>query len=111
MLSWFKALWQNYQGYRTATSQTSPETLLDLSREVRALAQVVNRFWVEEPGFRDQLHKIEQEMQILEQFIGRPKFRLLSPEKRLQLRENLLQSREHLLQAAREAPTASDRLQ
>jgi hypothetical protein len=111
MFSWFKTLWNNFQDYQTASRQTSPETLLDLSREVRALAQVVDRFWIEEPGFRHQLHKIEQEMQILEQFITRPKFHLLSPEKRLQLRENLLQSREHLLQAAREAPTASDRLQ
>ncbi len=107
MLTWLKKRWSSYKEYHEVSKQTKPEALLDLSREVRALAEAVNRFWVNEPKYRDRFQKIEQEMQILEEIIERPNFRLVSPEKRLQLRENLIESREHLLEAVKEAPTAS----
>lgn len=107
MFSWVKQLWIRYRDHQEIAKQTRPEALLDLSREVRALAQAVNRFCVHEPKFRDRLRKVEQEMQMLEEIIERPNFRLVSPEKRLQLRENLIESREHLLEAVKEAPTAS----
>ncbi len=107
MLKWLKKTWTTYQEYRNVAKQTDPTALRDLSREVRALAEAVDRFWVDEPKFRDRLRKIDQEMQILEEIIQRPNFRLVSPEKRLQLRESLIESREHLLEAVKEAPTAS----
>lgn len=107
MFNWLKKVWTNFQDYRKVAKQTNPEALRDLSREVRALAGAVNRFWIDEPQFRDRLRKIEQEMHILDEIIARPNFRLVSPEKRLQLRESLIESREHLLEAVKEAPTAS----
>ncbi|GAB6058027.1 hypothetical protein [Desulfonatronum parangueonense] len=106
-ISWLKNKWSAYRENHEISRQTKPEALLDLSREVRALAEAVNRFWVNEPKHRDRLLKIEQEMKILEKIIERPNFRLVSTEKRIQLRENLIESREHLLEAVKEAPTAS----
>jgi predicted nuclease with TOPRIM domain len=108
MFARLKKAWINLQNQRSVARQTDPKTLLELSHEVRALAEAVNRFWVDEPQFRDRLRKVEQEMQILEEIIRRPNFRLVSSEKRLQLRESLLESREHLLEAVKEAPTASN---
>jgi chromosome condensin MukBEF ATPase and DNA-binding subunit MukB len=107
MLSWLKQIWTYYRDSQEVSKQTKPEALLGLSREVRALAAAVNRFCVNEPQLRTRLKKVEQEMQMLEEIIGRPNFRLVTPEKRLQLRENLIESREHLLEAVKEAPTAS----
>ncbi|WP_031386821.1 hypothetical protein [Desulfonatronum thiodismutans] len=107
MLSWLKQIWSNYRDSQEISKQTKPEALLDLSREVRALAAAVNRFCVNEPRLRTRLMKVEREMQMLEEIIERPNFRLVTPEKRLQLRENLIESREHLLEAVKEAPTAS----
>jgi hypothetical protein len=107
MFARIKKAWTNFKDYREVARQTKPEALRDLSREVRALAEAVNRFWINEPQYRERLRKIEQEMQMLEAIIERPNFRLVSPEKRLQLRENLIESREHLLEAVKEAPTAS----
>lgn len=108
MFARLKKAWINFQDYRSVAKQTDPRALRELSREVRALAEAVNCFWIDEPQFRDRLRKIEQEMQILEEIIERPNFRLVSPEKRLQLRESLIESREHLLEAVKEAPTASN---
>lgn len=107
MFTWLKKSWTDYQRYRSVAKQTDPMALRELSREVRALAEAVNKFWVDEPKFRDRLRKIEQEMHVLEDILQRPNFRLVSPEKRLQLRESLIESREHLLEAVKEAPTAS----
>lgn len=107
MFTWLKKKWSTCKENHEISKQTNPQALLDLSREVRALAEAVNRFWVNEPKYQDRLRKIEKEMQILEEIIERPSFRLVSPEKRLQLRENLIESRENLLEAVREAPTAS----
>ncbi|HDQ39793.1 MAG TPA: hypothetical protein ENN39_02010 [Desulfonatronum sp.] len=107
MFKRLKKLWTNYQDYRSVAKQTDPKALRELSREIRALAEAVDRFWIDEPKFRNRLRKIEQEMQVLEEIIERPNFRLVSPEKRLQLRESLIESREHLLEAVKEAPTAS----
>jgi hypothetical protein len=108
MLGRLKKAWINLQNQRSIAKQTDPRALLELSREVRALAKAVNRFWVGESQFRDRLRKVEQEMQIIEEIISRPNFRLVSSEKRLQLRESLIESREHLLEAVKEAPTASN---
>ncbi|TVQ97728.1 MAG: hypothetical protein EA399_12625 [Desulfovibrionales bacterium] len=107
MFSWVKQRWAQYRERQEIAKQTNPEALMDLSREVRALAEVVNQFCVNEPKYRDRMRKVEYEMQVLEEIIERPNFRLVSPEKRLQLRENLIESREHLLEAVKEAPTAS----
>lgn len=107
MFSWLKRIWSKYRDATEVSRQTKPEVLLDLSKEIRALAQAVNSFCVNEPKYRDRLLKVEQEMQILEEIIERPNFRLVSPEKRLKLRENLIESREYLLEALKEAPTAS----
>ncbi|PTN38720.1 hypothetical protein [Desulfonatronum sp. SC1] len=107
MFSWLKRIWNNYRDYQEVSKQTRPEALLDLSREVRALAAAVNRFCVNEPQLQTRLLKVEREMKMLEEIIERPNFRLVTPEKRLQLRENLIESREHLLEAVKEAPTAS----
>ncbi len=107
MFSWLKHIWTKYRDDQEISRQTRPEALLDLSREVRALAAAVNRFCVNEPQLRTRLKKVEREMQMLEEIIERPNFRLVTPEKRLQLRENLIESREHLLKAVKEAPTAS----
>lgn len=107
MFKWLKKCWTDYQEQRCMARQTDPRALQDLSREVRALAEAVDLFWVDEPKFRERLRKIDQEMRMLEDMIQRPNFRMVSPEKRLQLRESLIASKEHLLEAVKEAPTAS----
>lgn len=107
MFQWLKKAWTNHQEQRTLAKETDPKALRDLSREVRALAEAVDRFWVDEPKFRERLQKIDQEMRMLEDMLQRPNFRLVTPEKRLQLRASLIASREHLLEAVKEAPTAS----
>lgn len=108
MFKWLKASWQKHREDRNLAKEIDPRSLCDLSREVRALAGAIDRFWFDEPIFRDRLRLLEKEMEMLEEMIRRPDFRKVPLEKRIQLRDSLIESREHLLATVKEAPTASN---
>ena len=103
--------WRDFMEARRRAREIAPEAFIDLSAELREMAEVVSKLRHSDPAFQPRLARIMREMTHLESLATKPGFKRLPLEKRMELRRSLLASREQLLESMSEAPAATDTLQ
>ena len=111
MFSWLARTIRQALLRRRQVRDTLPGAFLDLSRELRELAQVASRVWPQEQRFQDRVRSIREEMDQLDLLTAKPEFRRLSVQKRLKLRESLLHSKMQLMDTISTAPAPTSRPQ
>ncbi|GFK94647.1 hypothetical protein NNJEOMEG_02494 [Fundidesulfovibrio magnetotacticus] len=111
MFSWIVKRFKNLVSLRRQARDTAPAAFLDLSREMRELAEIAARVWPEEPAFQERVRGIREEMDQLDQLTAKPEFRMLPLKKRLELRESLIHSKTQLMDTVSTAPSPTSRPQ
>jgi hypothetical protein len=81
------------------------------AREIREIAKLSGRLWMEDDKLQDRISRIQREMEQLEQLVEKREFERLTMEKREELRKSLLVSRQELLKCLQAAPCPTDRKQ
>lgn len=88
-----------------------PRAFLELTAELRDLAEAASKLWQQEPEFQARVRRIKSDMDQLEALAARPEFKRLPAERRLELRRSLADSRQQLLDSMYQAPTPTTTLQ
>jgi hypothetical protein len=79
--------------------------------DIRQMADVSGRLWIQDSDFQERVNKIQAEMDQLDNLLAKRSFQTLSREKKQQLHKSLQVSREELIKSIRSAPCPTDRIQ
>jgi len=82
-----------------------------LVEDIRQMADISGRLWIQDSDFQERVNKIQAEMDQLDNLLAKRSFQTLSREKKQQLHKSLQVSREELLKSLRSAPCPTDRIQ
>lgn len=91
--------------------EIDPRTFLELTAELRDLAEAASKLWQEEPEFQARVRRIKSDMDQLEALAVRPEFKRLPAERRLEIKKSLVDSRRQLLDSMYQAPPPTTLLQ
>jgi predicted nuclease with TOPRIM domain len=108
---WLKDKIEELKRKRALARQIDPQAFRELTTELRELAEMASKLWLDEPQFQERIRRIKTEMAQLEELTAKPEFKRLSPRKRMELRESLHHSRDQLLESMHQAPSPTSRLQ
>ncbi|WP_461208340.1 hypothetical protein [Desulfocurvus sp. DL9XJH121] len=111
MFGRLRQAWRRFLAARRQAGEITPQAFLDLSAELRELAETASKLRHSSPGLQGRLERILSEMEQLEDLASRPEFMRLSPAKRQELRQSLLSSRDQLISSMQTAAPPTDRLQ
>jgi len=96
---------------RRLSREIDPRSFLELTAELRDLAEAASKLWQQEPEFQARVRRIKSDMDQLEALAARPEFKRLPAERRLELKKSLADSRQQLLDSMYQAPTPTSTLQ
>jgi hypothetical protein len=80
-------------------------------QDIRQMANVSGRLWIQDPDFQERVNTIHAEMDQLDHLLAKRSFQSLSREKKQELHQSLQVSREELIKSIRSAPCPTDRIQ
>lgn len=105
------AFFRRLKEQRRLAREIEPRAFLELSSELRDLADTASKLWQLEPEFQARVRRIMSETQQLEALANRPEFRRLSAQKRLEIKKGLIHSRQQLLDSMQQAPPPTTTIQ
>jgi len=91
--------------------ELSPENLRALADEIRSIADLSGRIWLDDGNFQERIKRIHKEMDHLDGLLRKRSFERLSTDKKEELRKSLLVSRDELMKSLKAAPCPTDRIQ
>ena len=103
--------WRRFLLRRRKARDIRPEAFRCLTMELRELARVAEGVRPQESDALAKIHRIQKDMEQLEQLTSKREFKRLPPEKRFQLRQSLINSRDQLLASVSSAPSPTSTLQ
>lgn len=111
MRHWLRQKLETLRLLHRRKKRLSADNFRSSAREIRELARLSGRLWMEDEKLQDRINRIQLEMQQLEQLLERRDFERMSADKREELRKSLLVSRQDLLKCLQAAPCPTDRKQ
>lgn len=111
LIGWLRKRWRDWRTWRRLAREAHPRKILELTREIREMAEVAAQVCPREEAVQTRIQSIQAEMDRLAGLAGRPEFRRLPAGKRILLRQGLLQSRDQLLESMQSAPSPTRLLQ
>lgn len=91
--------------------EIDPRSFLELTAELRDLAEAASKLWQQEPEFQARVQRIRSDMDQLEALATRPEFKRLPAERRLEIKKSLVDSRQQLLDSMYQAPPPTTTIQ
>lgn len=111
-------LWARVQAFfsrlflaQRVAREIDPRTFLELTAELREMAEAASKLWQQEPELQARVQRIKSDMAQLEALAVRPEFKRLPAERRLELKQSLVESRQQLLDSMHQAPPPTTLLQ
>jgi hypothetical protein len=106
-----KAFFRRLAQEQSLSREIDPRAFLELTAELRDLAEAASKLWQQEPEFQARVQRIRSDMDQLEALAARPEFKRLPAERRLELKKSLVDSRQQLLDSMYQAPPPTTTLQ
>lgn len=106
-----KAFFARLAQQQRISREIDPRSFLELTAELRDLAEAASKLWQQEPEFQARVRRIKSDMDQLEALAGRPEFKRLPAERRLELKKSLADSRQQLLESMHQVQPPTTRLQ
>ncbi|MEW5775066.1 MAG: hypothetical protein AB1916_16225 [Thermodesulfobacteriota bacterium] len=106
-----RAFLQSLAQKRRLAREIDPQAFLELTAELRDLAEAASKLWQQEPEFQARVRRIKSDMDQLEALAARPEFKRLPAERRLEIRKSLADSRQQLLDSMYQVPPPTTTLQ
>jgi hypothetical protein len=91
--------------------ELSPESFKLLADEIRDIATISSKLWLDDHDFQERVRRIHKEMDHLDGLLSKRSFERLSTDKKEELRKSLLVSRDELMKSLKSAPCPTDRIQ
>lgn len=111
MRGWIGKLVQNLRNRIEERRKLSSGNFRRMVEDIRQMADISGRLWIQDSDFQDRVNKIQAEMDQLDNLLAKRSFQTLSREKKQQLHKSLQVSREELIKSLRSAPCPTDRIQ
>jgi len=111
MRGWIGKIVQNLRNRIEERSRLSSGNFRKMVEDIRQMADISGRLWIQDSDFQERVNKIQAEMDQLDNLLAKRSFQTLSREKKQQLHKSLQVSREELLKSLRSAPCPTDRIQ
>jgi hypothetical protein len=106
-----KAFFHRLAQQQRLSREIDPQAFLELTAELRDLAEAASKLWQQEPEFQARVQRIKSDMDQLEALAVRPEFKRLPAERRLEIRKSLVASRQQLLDSMYQVPPPTTTLQ
>jgi len=111
MLGWLGKIFKLLQSRFQERRRLSSGNFRKMVRDIRQMADVSGRLWIQDTDFQQRVRTIHAEMDQLDELLTKHSFQTLSRDKKQELHHSLQVSREELLKSIRSAPCPTDRIQ
>ncbi len=111
MFNWLNRALRSLLARYESRRRLSLNNFQEMVQDIRYMADISERLWIQDAEFQERLRKIRGEMDQLDKLLAMRSFATLSVEKKKELHKGLELSREELLKSIRSAPCPTERIQ
>ena len=108
MRTWIGKILQSLRSRIEERRKLSSGNFRRMVQDIRQMADVSGRLWIQDAGFQERVNAIHKEMDQLDNLLAKRSFQTLSREKKQELHKSLQVSRDELIKSIRSAPCPTD---